>query len=199
MVRVLVVDDEPGVAEALQLHLKFKGYEALTALSGEEAIRKVQAEPPDLMLLDVLMPKMGGLEVLARIRQLDPNVGVIIVTAVRDERLGLQALALGASDFLTKPVDLTYLDRSMWAVLTTRMVAPEDDASMVAPPDRTVPFADHLIYLHREAGTWRYAITHKPPPGRPASLPPDARWSGPFPKERDAIKDAQRQIVTQHF
>ncbi len=117
MPRVLVVDDEPAVAEALRLYLKFAGYEALTALSGAEALRKVQGARPDLILLDIKMPKMDGLEVLHHIRLMDPGVRVIVFTAVRDEQVRREALAHGAADFVTKPVDLKYLGRTIAALL----------------------------------------------------------------------------------
>jgi DNA-binding response OmpR family regulator len=117
MVRVLIVDDEPDLVEALRLHVKLAGYQAFTAYSGEEAIREVKAQRPHVILLDVRMPDMDGLQVLSRVRQIDREVRVIIVTAVRDEQLGREALVRGAADFITKPIDLAYLDRSMEAVL----------------------------------------------------------------------------------
>jgi len=118
MPRVLVVDDEPDALELLQAFLEAKGYEVLTASDGEEALQKVKEERPHLMLLDVRMPKMTGLEVLKRVREIDREVGVIMVTAVNEEETGRQALQLGAFDYITKPLDLKYLERSLWVKIT---------------------------------------------------------------------------------
>ncbi len=117
MARVLIVDDEPDVVEALRLHLKFAGYDPVMACSGEEALRQIKAERPHLILLDVLLPDMSGLEVLRQVKLIDQEVGVIMVTALRNEELGRETLARGAADFIVKPIDLKYLERSMQALL----------------------------------------------------------------------------------
>ncbi len=119
MARVLVVDDETDVAEALRLYLELKGYEAHAVFSGASAIEAVQAEPPNVILLDILMPGMNGLEALRRIREIDPQIRVIVVTAVAEEDLARHVLALGASDFITKPVDLRRLEASIQSALGT--------------------------------------------------------------------------------
>ncbi len=122
MPRVLVVDDEPDAVELLQEFLVAKGYEVLTANGGEEALRAVREERPHLILLDVRMPGMNGLEVLRRVRQIDQEVGVIMVTAVNEEETGREALALGAFDYIVKPLDLAYLERSLWYKITTMLL-----------------------------------------------------------------------------
>ncbi|MFB3819842.1 MAG: response regulator [Candidatus Methylomirabilales bacterium] len=122
MARVLVVDDEPDAVELLQEFLTGKGYEVVTACNGEEAIRRVKADRPHLILLDVRMPGMTGLEVLKQVRQIDQEVGVIMVTAVNEEETGRQALALGAFDYIVKPLDLAYLERSLWYKVTTMLL-----------------------------------------------------------------------------
>ncbi len=119
MPRVLVVDDEPDFVELLREFLTAKGYDVSSAQNGEEALRKVKEERPHLILLDVRMPKMNGLEVLRQVREIDHEVGVIMVTAVSDEETGRQALKLGAFDYITKPLDLKYLERSLWYKVTT--------------------------------------------------------------------------------
>ena len=119
MPRVLVVDDEPDARELLSEFLTAKGYAVLTASNGEEALRKVKEERPHLILLDIRMPKMDGLEVLRRVREIDHEVGVIMVTAVNEEETGRQALKLGAFDYITKPLDFQYLERSLWYKITT--------------------------------------------------------------------------------
>jgi DNA-binding response OmpR family regulator len=114
MPRVLIVDDEPHTLELLSEFLTAKRYEVVTASDGEEALRKVKEERPHLILLDVHMPGMNGLEVLQRVRQIDGEVGVIMVTAANDEETGRKALQLGAFDYIVKPVDFQYLERSLW-------------------------------------------------------------------------------------
>jgi DNA-binding response OmpR family regulator len=119
MPRVLVVDDEPDAVELLTEFLRAKGYEVITAPDGEEALRKVKEDRPHLILLDVRMPKLNGMEVLRRVREIDREVGVIMVTAVNEEETGREALKMGAFDYITKPLDLKYLERSLWYKITT--------------------------------------------------------------------------------
>jgi len=122
MPRILVVDDEPDAVEILSEFLTPKGYEVIVASNGEEGICKAKAERPHLVLLDVRMPSMSGLEVLRRIREFDHEVGVIMVTAVHEEETGRQALALGAFDYITKPLDLKYLERVVWHKITSMVL-----------------------------------------------------------------------------
>ncbi len=122
MARVLVVDDEPDAVDLLQEFLAGKGYEVVTACNGEEALERVKADRPHVILLDVRMPRMNGLEVLRQVRQIDKEVGVIMVTAVNEEDTGRQAMALGAFDYVVKPLDLAYLERSLWYKITTMLL-----------------------------------------------------------------------------
>ncbi len=122
MARVLVVDDEPDAVELLQEFLTSKGYEVLTASKGEEALRKVKEERPHLILLDVRMPGMNGLDVLRQVRQFDQEVGVIMVTAVNEEDTGRESLKLGAFNYIVKPLNLEYLERSLWYKVTTMLL-----------------------------------------------------------------------------
>jgi DNA-binding response OmpR family regulator len=116
------VDDEPDSVELLQEFLTGKGYEVLTASNGDDALKKVKAERPHLILLDVRMPGMSGLDVLREVRQFDQEVGVIMVTGVNEEETGRQALKAGAFDYIVKPLDLEYLERSLWYKITTMLL-----------------------------------------------------------------------------
>jgi len=122
MARVMVVDDEPDAVELLQEFLTSKGYEVITASNGEEALRKVKEERPHLILLDVRMPGMNGMDVLRQVRQFDQEVGVIMVTAVNEEDTGREALKLGAFDYIVKPLNFEYLERSLWYKVTTMLL-----------------------------------------------------------------------------
>ncbi len=111
--RVLIVDDEPQIGEFLGEFLIEKGYEVFYAESGEEALRFVKRVRPHMTLLDVRMSGMGGIETLRQMIEIDPKLGVIMVTAIHEEEIGREALRLGAVDFITKPIDFDYLETSL--------------------------------------------------------------------------------------
>jgi CheY-like chemotaxis protein len=105
--RILIVDDEPDNREVLEIMLTWAGFLTLAAASGEEALASVAQQPPDLILLDVMMPGMTGYQVAAKIKGnlATKNIPVIMVTALGDPKTRLLALSAGAEDLLTKPVD----------------------------------------------------------------------------------------------
>ncbi|ODS30951.1 MAG: response regulator [Candidatus Scalindua rubra] len=105
MSKILVVDDEVKACELLKRFLKTKEYDVITSNSGEDAIEKVKNEKPDVILLDVRMPGMDGIEVLKQLRELAPLLPVILVTAYGKIDNAVQAVKLGAYDYLTKPLD----------------------------------------------------------------------------------------------
>jgi len=108
--RVLLVDDEPQFREMLAEYLGGEGFEVLEAGSGEEALPQVASARPDIVLLDLMMNGIGGLETLRRIRSMRPETCVIMVTAVDDLDVARSALAAGAADYVTKPFTFQYLD-----------------------------------------------------------------------------------------
>lgn len=110
MERILVVDDEVEVCNTLKKFLALKGYEVYTALDGETAVSKTKEVRPHIVLLDIIMPGMSGIDTLKEIKKVDPTVGVIMVTAVVDEEQAKKALKLGAYEYITKPIDLNYLE-----------------------------------------------------------------------------------------
>jgi DNA-binding response OmpR family regulator len=118
MKRILVVDDEIAICNLLKDFLTAKGYEVYTALDGRTAITKLKQDRPHIVLLDIMMPGMGGIDTLKAIKKVDPRVGVIMITAIADNELALRTLELGASDYICKPFDLTYLED----VLTAKMI-----------------------------------------------------------------------------
>ena len=109
--KILVVDDEPEICDFLEEFLTQRGYQVFAAANGEEAISKVEEVKPHMVLLDIRMPGMSGMEVLPRIEQIDDKIGVIITTVVRDLDTVKQALRMGANDYITKPIDLDYLEK----------------------------------------------------------------------------------------
>ncbi len=121
MPKILIVDDEPKACEQLELFFKAKGCEVTTASSGEEALSKLKSERPHIILLDVRMPGgMDGVEVLRQAKELDPAVGAIMLTAVQEEGVFKEALEGGASDYLTKPIDLGTLESKITLKLAGR-------------------------------------------------------------------------------
>ena len=107
--KVLIVDDEPDFCDALRDFLRSKGFEVAIALSGEEALRAYMREKPDVVLLDIQMPGMDGLETLRELKVLDPGANAIMVTAIEDDEFVKRAMVEGALDYITKPVDHDYL------------------------------------------------------------------------------------------
>jgi len=109
--KILVVDDEPAICNMLKKFLTKKGYKADIALSGEEAVKKVKKDKPHVVLLDIKMPGMDGVEVLKKIKEIDKKIPIVImVTAVADDELGRICLEMGAVDYITKPLGLDYLE-----------------------------------------------------------------------------------------
>lgn len=117
MSRILVVDDEQEVCNMLKKFLAKKGHEVHTALNGEEALSLVKEERPHIVLLDIRMPKMDGIECLKRIKEIDKKVGVIMITAIKEEETAMQAMDQGAFDYITKPLSLKYLEDCLMAKL----------------------------------------------------------------------------------
>ena len=113
MYKLLVVDDEKEVLLFLKMFFEAKGFDVLTAESGEEAVRKVKESRPHIVLLDIIMPGMDGVETLSAIREIDPMVGVIMATAVRDSDIAKRAVELGAYDYVTKPFNLKYMETTV--------------------------------------------------------------------------------------
>ena len=109
--QILLVDDEPGMLRYIKTLLEVDDYKVETATTGEEAIEKIDTGlEPDLVLLDVLMPGIDGLQTLERLRQKQPSTKVVMLSCVSDTRKVVQAMKLGAQDYLTKPFQKAELD-----------------------------------------------------------------------------------------
>lgn len=113
--KILVVDDSALIRQTLKDFLVEKDYEVITANDGKEALDKVKSENPDLMLLDITMPVMGGLEVIERLKSLNINIPIIVITSNTDMEVAQKTLTLGAYDYIAKPINFEYLSTSILA------------------------------------------------------------------------------------
>ncbi len=104
--RVLLVDDEEEFVSALSERLMLRGIEVKSALNGEEALARLVEKEFEVVILDVMMPGLGGLEVLRQIKSTHPNTQVILLTGHGATREGIEGMRLGAFDYLIKPVDI---------------------------------------------------------------------------------------------
>jgi DNA-binding response OmpR family regulator len=115
-VHILLVDDEPLYLRLLKVNLESEGYEIASARNGEEALEMVSQEIPDLIIMDVMMPKLDGIATCNRIRQFS-NVPIILLTALGDEQDRVNGLNIGADDYVVKPFSATELVARVHAVL----------------------------------------------------------------------------------
>jgi CheY-like chemotaxis protein len=111
--KILVVDDELEVRLVLTEFLESRGYEVAAAASGAEALAMVDAVKPHVILLDVTMPDMDGMETLKRLATGNPGLPIIMVTANADVDVTSRLLAMGAADYIPKPFDLEYLGQAV--------------------------------------------------------------------------------------
>jgi len=107
---ILVIDDDPLIRKTLSSHLTKEGYEVLQAENGEEGFQKYKESFPDLVILDIRLPDMDGLEVLSKIKNKNRNAYIIIMTAYDDMKTTVEAIKLGAFEYLVKPLDYVELD-----------------------------------------------------------------------------------------
>ncbi len=117
MARILIVDDEPEIVRGLTDNLRFEGYQTVSATNGEEALGLALREAPDLVLLDIMMPRMSGWDVCRELRRKGIDVPVIMLTARGAEVDRVLGLELGADDYVTKPFSLRELLARVRAVL----------------------------------------------------------------------------------
>jgi len=171
---ILVVDDEPQILRVMRASLPARGYEVRTAPGGDEALDEIRKEAPDLIVLDLVMPKMSGLDVCRRVREFS-QVPIIVLSAKGSESDKIAALDLGADDYVTKPFSLDELLARVRAVLRRSPAAEANEAVLkvgdltIDVDERRVTVAgaevkltpkefDVLKYLVRNAGK---VVTHR--------------------------------------
>ncbi|MEK6647542.1 MAG: response regulator [Candidatus Firestonebacteria bacterium] len=117
MNKILVVDDEVDIAEVLAAFLIKEGYDVVTAYDGNTALQKFSEVNPSLILLDIQLPDINGIEVLGKIKGINKDINVIMITAFRDADKVVEAFRLGAYDCIFKPFDFNYLKNAVLAVI----------------------------------------------------------------------------------
>jgi two-component system, OmpR family, response regulator len=125
--RVLVVDDEPSIVDALATCLRYEGFEVDEAATGRDALALAQDDPPDLVILDVMLPGLDGLEVTRRLRADGVNVPILFVTARDTLADKLAGLTIGGDDYVTKPFALTEVIARVQTILRRVGLTPNDD------------------------------------------------------------------------
>ena len=138
---VLIVEDEKNIVDILRFNLERKGYRTLEAYDGEEGLRRAREEKPDLILLDIMLPKMIGFDVCAALRAEGDNVPILLLTAREEEDDKVRGLELGADDYITKPFSMREVIARVEAnIRRTAMSAPAGSAAA----DSAMPVAGDL-------------------------------------------------------
>lgn len=117
MIKLLVVDDEKGMTEQLKDFLEDRGFKVFAATSGKQGIEILNKEKPNIMILDILMPEIDGIEVLREVKKINPKTRVVMLTAVDDLKTKNIALGLGACDYLTKPYSFDQVDKTIRKII----------------------------------------------------------------------------------
>jgi len=143
MKSVLVIDDDPLIRKTLSSYLSKKGFEAVAAEDGEEGLQKYEEHVPDLVILDIRLPDVDGLEVLGRIREKNPNATIIIMTAYDDMKTTIDAIKSGAFEYLVKPLDYVELDLTIDKAFQIRGL--EDKVSYLVEEKQKEYTIDNII------------------------------------------------------
>ena len=152
--KIMVVDDDPNIRELVRLYLEKEGFEVTCAERGDEAVKLFRASPPNLMLLDVMLPGMDGWQVCREVRKIS-NIPVIMLTAKDETFDKVLGLELGADDYIVKPFDMKELVARIKAVIRRFQVA--------EAPEKELVFPGLTINISQ------YTVTYM---GKPLEMPP---------------------------
>ncbi len=154
-ITVLVADDEPRLVDVVRLNLELEGYRVIAADNGIEALERLKADLPDLVVLDVMMPELDGFETLRRIREVS-SIPVLMLTVRGEEGDRIRGLEIGADDYLTKPFSPRELQSRIKALLRrTFMPAPPRKTRIVVDDDLTIDFNSGAVWVRGEKVTLR--------------------------------------------
>lgn len=153
MQRILVIDDDPTVTAMLKRGLSYEGYTVDTAESGEAGLARTRDCPPDLLILDIMMPKVDGLEVLRRVRSVDSQPPVLLLTGKDAPADQVQGLEAGADDYVIKPFTFEVLVARVRALLRRQQA---EHSAMLHFADLILDAGTHVVRRDRRA----IALTH---------------------------------------
>jgi DNA-binding response OmpR family regulator len=166
--KLLIVEDEPALAMGLRDHFEMEGYEVASAADGEDALGKARSGQPDLILLDLMLPKLSGLEVCRTLREEGFRAPIVMLTARSEESDIVMGLDLGADDYITKPFRLKELRARVRAHLRRVSAASSEPESLrMGDVDldfrvyRAVKAGRELALSHREFEILRYFAAHR--------------------------------------
>ena len=167
MTKILIVEDEPNMVAGLRDNFEYEGYQVITAGDGCEGLDRALADSPDLILLDVMMPKMSGLDVCKQLKAKRPSIPVIMLTARGQEVDKVVGLELGADDYVTKPFSIRELLARVKAVLRRARTVPREQDSY-AFSDVAVDLRTHQVarkgkqveFSNKEFELLKYFLCH---------------------------------------
>jgi two-component system OmpR family response regulator len=144
-IRALVVDDEPVLAEMVSMTLRYEGWAVVTAGDGASAIKQARENPPDVVVLDIMLPDMSGLQVLERLRDHQPGLPLLLLTAKDSVEDRIAGLSAGGDDYVTKPFSLEELVLRLRALLRRTGVTVGNDASKIVVGDLMLDEDSHEV------------------------------------------------------
>jgi two-component system KDP operon response regulator KdpE len=146
---ILVADDDAPILRLVRTKLQTDGYHVITATNGQEALDLFENEQPDLIVLDIMMPVMDGIEAMRRIRT-QSQVPIILLTARTAGRDKIRSLDLGADDYVTKPFDPDELSARVAAILRRSTIAAQPASQVLEYPDVTIELTNRRVLVHGE-------------------------------------------------
>lgn len=167
--KILIVDDEPNMRRGLQDNLEFDGYEVRTAENGAQGLKSILAEPFDLILLDVMMPEMSGLDVCKKARAQGIDTPIVFLTAKGEEIDRVVGLELGSDDYITKPFSVRELLARIKAILRRRAPVQEKSKDQIKLGKLTLNLSTFVAedtdgevkMSHKEFAILKYLLEHK--------------------------------------
>ncbi|MGX9791769.1 response regulator transcription factor [Mycobacterium sp. MMS18-G62] len=144
-IRALVVDDEPVLAEMVSMTLRYEGWAVTTAADGASAIKQARENPPDVVVLDIMLPDMSGLQVLEQLRDHQPGLPLLLLTAKDSVEDRIAGLSAGGDDYVTKPFSLEELVLRLRALLRRTGVTVGNDASKIVVGDLMLDEDSHEV------------------------------------------------------
>jgi DNA-binding response OmpR family regulator len=145
--KILIVDDESDILDLLEYNLEKEGYEVIKAMDGEEAIKRAEKEKPDLILLDIMMPKLDGIETCRRIREIPDlqQVYVVFLTARSEEYSELAGFEAGADDYIPKPIKPRVLMSRIRAIMRRDPQSREDNGNRLKIHDLEIIQDEYIV------------------------------------------------------